>query len=78
MPVFEGRRQGGLRGLRRWAGSDPRGGSAPKVTHHVRQARPHGGRRWCVTAHLAAGILERRKFLELLGMPTLAVLRAPA
>ena len=28
MPVRQGRCQGGLRGLRRWAGSDPRDGSA--------------------------------------------------
>jgi hypothetical protein len=27
--------------------------------------RTQKGRRWCVTAHLATGILERRKFLEL-------------
>jgi hypothetical protein len=61
VPVRQGRCQGGLRGLRQWAGSDPRDGSAlTKVTHHVRLARPTVAVGGASPLYLVAGILERR------------------
>jgi ATP-binding cassette ChvD family protein len=66
MPVVPDRRQGGLRGLRRWAGSDPRGGSASTGD------APSGWPPSAVAAGGASPLVSRPGILERRGAATAA------